>query len=117
MFLPVSTALFSTFAARFMKPTVSAIALADTLPARSLSSIASVNRVNVFAVGDCALGVPRLEKLHVVEHLVPALVRQCLQLSENAVAQVLVHRALRLVSQPFQRDRLPRASMCTYGVR
>ncbi len=33
--LPVSNALFSTFAARFMKPTVSAIALAETLPARS----------------------------------------------------------------------------------
>jgi hypothetical protein len=33
--LPVSSALFSTFAARFMKPTVSAIALADTRPARS----------------------------------------------------------------------------------
>jgi hypothetical protein len=35
-----------------MKPTVSAIALADTRPARSWSSIASVNRVNVLAVGD-----------------------------------------------------------------
>jgi hypothetical protein len=33
--LPVSSALFSTFAARFMKPTVSAIALAETRPARS----------------------------------------------------------------------------------
>src|SRR5262249_19766978 len=52
MFRPVSRALLSTFAARFMKPTVSAIALADTLLARSLSSIASVNRVNVDALGD-----------------------------------------------------------------
>ena len=32
---------------------VSAMVLADTFPARSLSSMASVNRVNVFAVGDC----------------------------------------------------------------
>src|SRR5512143_1911224 len=53
MLLPVSSALFRTFAARFMNPTVSAIALADTLPARSLSSIDSVNRVNALAVGDC----------------------------------------------------------------
>jgi hypothetical protein len=52
MFLPVSTALFNTFAARFMKLTVSAMVLADTLPARNLSSIASVKRVNVLAVGD-----------------------------------------------------------------
>ena len=52
MFLPVSTALFNTLAARFMNPTVSAIALAETLPARSLSSIASVNRVNALALGD-----------------------------------------------------------------
>ena len=100
-----------------MKPTVSAIALAETLPARSLSSIASVNRVNVFAFGDCTLGVARLEELDVIEHLVSALVRQSLQLSENAVAQVLVHRALPLGGQPFQRDRVPRASICTYGVR
>jgi hypothetical protein len=35
MLLPVSTALFNTLAARFMNPTVSAIALADTFPARS----------------------------------------------------------------------------------
>jgi hypothetical protein len=32
---PVSSALFKTFAARFMKPTVSAMAVADTRPARS----------------------------------------------------------------------------------
>jgi len=52
MFLPVSTALFKTFAARFMNPTVSAMALAETLPARNLSSIASVNRVKTLAFGD-----------------------------------------------------------------
>src|SRR4029079_2772063 len=40
------------------------------------------------------LRVARLEKLDVIEHLVPALVRECLQLSENSVAQVLVHSAL-----------------------
>src|SRR5262249_35859339 len=52
MVRPVSGALFRTLAARFMKPTVSAIAFADTLLARSLSSIASVNRVKVDAFGD-----------------------------------------------------------------
>src|SRR5262245_66633673 len=51
MLLPVSSALFNTFAARFMKPTVSAMAEAETLLARSLSSIASVKRVNVLAAG------------------------------------------------------------------
>ena len=51
MFLPVSSASLSTLAARFMKPTVSAMALAETRPARSLSSIASVKRVNVFELG------------------------------------------------------------------
>src|SRR5215510_10272246 len=51
MLLPVSSALFNTLAARFMNPTVSAMALAETLPARSLSSIASVKRVNVLAPG------------------------------------------------------------------
>ena len=52
MLLPDSTALLSTDAARFMNPTVSAMALADTFPARSLSSIDSVKRVNAFAPGD-----------------------------------------------------------------
>ena len=52
MVLPVSTALFNTAAARFMNPTVSAMALAETLPARSLSSMASVNRVNALAFGE-----------------------------------------------------------------
>src|SRR4029079_14014207 len=40
------------------------------------------------------LRVARLEKLDVIEHLVPALVRECLQLSENSVAQVRAHSAL-----------------------
>src|SRR3978361_1303834 len=44
MFFPVSTALFRTFAARFMKPTVSAMVLADTVLARSLFWIASCSR-------------------------------------------------------------------------
>jgi hypothetical protein len=49
MFFPASIALVNTPAARFMNPTVSAIALADTLPARSLSSTVSVKRVNTLA--------------------------------------------------------------------
>jgi|SRR5215831_5390364 len=49
---PVSSALFNAFAALFMKPTVSAIVDAEIRPARSWSSIASVNRVNVLALGE-----------------------------------------------------------------
>ena len=43
---PVATP-FNTFMARFISPIVSAIALAETLPARSRSSTASLKRVKM----------------------------------------------------------------------
>jgi hypothetical protein len=43
----------STFIARFMSPIVSAIVVAEILPARSLSSTASLNRVKMFVGGAC----------------------------------------------------------------
>src|SRR6185503_15241102 len=46
---PAAIAPLRTFPARFNSPIVSAIADADTLPARSRSSTASVKRVNAFA--------------------------------------------------------------------
>src|SRR5436190_16288041 len=46
---PAAIAPLRTFPARFNKPMVSAIADADTFPARSRSSTASVKRVNAFA--------------------------------------------------------------------
>jgi len=42
---PAASAPFSTFAARFIRFIASAIVVADTFPARSRSSTASVNRV------------------------------------------------------------------------
>jgi hypothetical protein len=47
---PVATPL-STFIARFMSPIVSAMALADILPARRRSSTASLKRAKMLAGG------------------------------------------------------------------
>jgi hypothetical protein len=48
---PAASAPFKTLAARFMRLIASAIVVAETFPARSLSSTASVKRVNEVEVG------------------------------------------------------------------
>ncbi len=91
---PAAASPFITLLALSIRPIVPLIAWIGSLPARIVSSTVSVILARI-PVGPLPLGVPALEELHEIEHLVGAIVGQGIERAQDALLEQVVHRVLR----------------------